>query len=144
MSLVAARDVHERICESGASDHVRLLPGDRLEPNVGSVRVSRRAHELVARGIAPESGRDMAERVPRQRIGGALPGQKSRPDEDERAHERRDRVAGKAEHERLAAHTERERLSGLDGDAPEDLLHAEVCLDAHERDRARPSTRRPT
>ena len=70
---------------------------------------------------------------PRQRLALTLQRAQRRLDEELAADERRHRVAGQPEHERLTAHAERHRLARLDRDAPEHLLDAELGLDrAHE------------
>ena len=67
----------------------------------------------------------------------ALERAKRGADEELEADERRDGVAGQAEHERPVADAERDRLARLDRDAPEDLLDAELRGDSpHEVVRA--------
>src|SRR5207237_6955794 len=46
---VAAADEHERVGYSGARDHVRLLPGERLEQDGAVLHARARAHERTAR-----------------------------------------------------------------------------------------------
>src|SRR5439155_16458204 len=47
--------------------------------------------------------------------------------------ERRDRIAGQAEDERLPAHAERDRFPRLDRDTPEHFLDPELSLDAPDK-----------
>ena len=101
------------------------------------------AEELIAVSVAPNGRREPALEEHRTRDGRALEGEQSRPHEDLGTDERGNRIAGKSEDERRPAHAERQRLSRLDGDAPEDLLDAEARSGSGERDRAGRRRRRP-
>ena len=61
---------------------------------------------------------------PRPRVALAVHAAQRRLDEDAEADDRRQRVAGQAEHERVVAAPEPQRLARLDPHAPEDLVHA--------------------
>src|SRR5437879_4390152 len=65
----------------------------------------------------------------RQRFRDPLQRPKGRLDEELRSDECRDGVARQAGDERRVAGAERERLAGLDRDAPEQLLDTELPLD---------------
>ena len=69
----------------------------------------------------------------RERVGCALERQQRRPDEELEPDEGRDRVSREPEDETPLQHAERDRLSRLHRNSPEDLLDAELGLDpAHE------------
>src|SRR4029453_18514484 len=60
----------------------------------------------------------------------ALERAQRRPHEELEPDQGGDRVAGQSENECRTPRTERHRLAGLDGHAPEDLLDAELARDA--------------
>ena len=123
----------ERVGGGGVDDHVRLLPGERLEHRAVRTDAEPRPHELVAGVVPPERRREPARLEARQRIAQPLQRAQRRLREELAADERRHRVARQPEHERLAAHAERHRLARLDRNAPEHLLDTELRLDpAHE------------
>jgi hypothetical protein len=64
--------VDERVRGRRADDHVRLLPGHRLEHEHFTIDPRASAHELVALLVAPQTGRERARLEPRQRIRDAL------------------------------------------------------------------------
>jgi len=121
--------VDERIRRRGARDHVGLLSRERLEHGAVRGHARPRPYEGVAGVTPPERRREPARLEARARVGGALERAERRLHEELRRDERRHRVAGQPEHERAAADAERDRLAGLHGDAPEDLLDAELGLD---------------
>jgi sortase A len=127
---VATWEKHERVSAGGRSDHVRFLASQRLELGRAVVTVAPScAGQLVADRVPLRGDREPPGLEPGQRVGVALQRQHCRPDEELEGDERRDRVTGQAEHERPLPHAERDRLAGLHGDAPEDLLDAELGLD---------------
>src|SRR5439155_3389242 len=79
--------------------------------------------------VAPYSGREPPLEEHRTRNLRTLQGKQSRPHEHLGPDERGDRIAGQSEDERRPAHAECKRLAGLDCDAPEDLLDAELAQD---------------
>jgi hypothetical protein len=125
---VSTWNVHERIGRSGTDDHVRLLAENGLEHELVPIHTRPRTHELVALRVAPEPGAEPAGLVPWQRLLEPLQRSQCGLDEELTADERRDRIAGQPEDERLSAHAERNRLARLDRHAPEDLVDAEVPL----------------
>src|SRR5204862_3368914 len=88
-----------------------------------------RSHELLALGASATGAAEDPAPEQRQRVADPLQRKHCRPDEELEADERRDRVARQPEHERRSAYAEGDRLPGLDRDAPEDLLDAEVRLE---------------
>ena len=124
---VAQARAHRRLPHR--DDHVRLLARDRLERDAVTVCSDARAHELVAAARSAAPSRRAAREVRRARCGGALEARAAPAARRARPDERRDGVARQAEDERPPADAERERLAGLDRDAPEDLLDAELAED---------------
>src|SRR5205814_916986 len=105
----------------GAGDHVRLLPAQGFEKGAVVRPAKARPRELVALGVLPSRADEPAAFESRQRLRYPLQRPDRRLDEKLEADERRNRIAGQPEHERPLADSERERLAGLDGTAPEDL-----------------------
>src|SRR5215211_7677587 len=134
---VASRNEDERVCLSRAHDHVGVLAGHRAQHELAVLDRRSGAQELVASGVAVYARGQRAQREPRPRVGRALKGEHGRPDEQLERDERRDRVPGHPEDERLASHAEPQRLARFDRDPPEDLLDPELGADrAHEIVRA--------
>ena len=142
---VAARHVDERVRRGRADDHVRLLPDDRLEHDTRRVVDRATARTNSSRCGLRRNAVDVtpAHVARRRRSDRALEREERGRHEDERPDERRDRVPGKPEDERAAADAEGERLPGLDRDAPEDLLDAELGSDRAARGRAAPTETPP-
>ncbi len=112
---------------------MRLAPGQRVEHRPVSVLEEPRADELVAVRVRLEPAGKATTLETRERVGCALESQQRRPDEELEPDECRDRVSGEPEDEPPFEHAERDRLSRLHRNSPEDLLDAELGLDhAHE------------
>ena len=77
-------------------------------------------------GIPPHRRGEPTARKSGRRVRVSLQGEHGGADEELEAHERRDRVAGKTEHERPPAYAEGQRLARLHGDAPEHLFDTEL------------------
>ena len=122
-----------RIGSGGADDHVRLLALQRIERHCGSLAPRAGADAVVAGGVGAQPGAEDPGQVARCRVGVPLQREQRRSNEQLEPDERRHRVPGQAEDERAPEDAERDRLAGTHGDAPEDLLHAQLGLDpAHQ------------
>ena len=110
------------MCDSWPESGSSTMPSapTRARARTSSSRASLRAQR---RG-------EPARLEPRQRIAQPLERAQRGLHEELAADERRHRIARQPEHERRAAHAERDRLARLDRDPPEDLLDAELGLDA--------------
>ena len=126
------RDVDEGIGPRGSDDHVRLLPGDRQPARHPPASIRRSSPGRACRGRGSRRTGE-ASRRPRNAAAG-----RPRPCSASRAGRTKRRaptsadtgLPGKPEDERPPADAERDRLAGLDCDAPEDLLDAKLGLDA--------------
>ena len=134
---LAARHAHERVRRGRTHDHVRRLPGDRLEPDGVVAGPAGGPYEVVAGGHALERPVEAAGEVEGPRLGALQRAQRGTDEQLERD-QRRDRVSRQAEDEGLAPHGEGHRLPRAHGDPPEHLLGAEPgerppdeILDAH-------------
>src|SRR6266545_4450147 len=125
----AAGNVDKCVRTRGAGNHVRLLPGHGLEQDAVTVQAPPCAQELVAFRVPPDAGRELADGIRRKRLRMSLQREHRGTHEELESHERRNRIAGQSEDQRRAARAERDRLPGLDRDAPEDLLDAELSLE---------------
>jgi hypothetical protein len=112
---------------------VRLLPDDRIEQRPPVLDASAGAKELVPLRVPAETDRRLATLERRSRIREALQLEQRGAHEQQGSDERRHRVPRKPEHERIGPSSERQRLSRLHRDSPEDFLDAEFPFDpAHE------------
>ena len=109
---------------------MRFLSEHGLEQGTRVLEPPARAQELVALGVPPECNDGLATLERGAWVQEALEGEQRRSHEEERAHERRDRVPGQAEDECRAPHSEGQRLPRLDGHSPEDFPDAELRLDS--------------
>src|SRR4051794_3428335 len=117
----APRDQRQRIGAEHRGEDVRSLwPGGACP----AVVVETHADGLLARRVARQ--RLGEHRVAAPGWSGALQRRHGRTGEQHERDQRRDGVAGQAEHERVAACAEPRRLAGAQRDAPEALLDPEV------------------
>jgi hypothetical protein len=105
---------------------VRFLSCDRLQQDAVVRRPRLRTQELVALPVATHSRGESTHVEDRTRRGRALKREQRRSNEELAANEGGDGISGKPEHKRWPANPEGERLAGLDRDAPEHLLDAEL------------------
>ena len=127
---LAARNANQRVGCGGADDHVRLLALDRPQHQAVALDLEAGALEVVAVRIPPCGRPQRCALEPWRRVGCPLERAERRDDEEERADERRDRVSGEPEQQRVAPRRKGDRLARPHRDAPEDLFRAELCEDA--------------
>src|SRR5262249_27623469 len=110
--------------------HVGFLPAQRLEQRTVGGLSQTRAYELITFRVAAAPAHEPAVVEPGQGLGHTLEGEDSRPDEQQKADERRGRIAGQAEAACPAAGRRGVGVAGLDRAPPETLLNSELGLDS--------------